>query len=331
MPAEDQSSVAAPKPHRIEAKFYNTRGAQFDRIINSVDPGDAIDGKNKWYKFSFVTPLYLTQIRITTEGYSSYNSFELVVDHIDGTHHEQKMQVDDDVVDLKLGKLCSAFRFRPESKFLSTPKLIQVTAAGLTLDEFHKMEMAIRDFDRNNAELIRKQGEYKALEAELSSKQANKTLLESEVGKSQAQLSQLEQQIASNEIRAEDSSLALKTAQSELETRTTTLNNINKDISEARESLDGLTNQLRLFPSEISGFVREGNRSTWWYTGLGLPFTIILFVVMASLFFSAADLTVIWKKDSTVDIWTIFLTRIPFVVVAVTLIEERLKNLPLSA
>jgi hypothetical protein len=82
-----------------------------------------------------------------------------------------------------------------------------------------------------------------------------------------------------------------------------------------------LVRELRLFPSEIAGFVKEGNRSIIWYTCLGLPFVVVLLLVLNKLFSNAVDLTQLYKSEADIDVWTVFLTRIPFVLVAITLIE----------
>ncbi len=54
---------------------------------------------------------------------------------------------------------------------------------------------------------------------------------------------------------------------------------------------------------------------------LSLPFALVFFVILWSLFSSAIDLTQLWKNEDGIDIWTIFLTRLPFVIVAFALIE----------
>lgn len=76
-----------------------------------------------------------------------------------------------------------------------------------------------------------------------------------------------------------------------------------------------------MFPSEIAGFVKEGNRNIIWYVVLSLPFIFVIYVVLHALFSSAIDLTQLWRKEEGVDIWTVFLTRIPFVIVALAILE----------
>ena len=44
-------------------------------------------------------------------------------------------------------------------------------------------------------------------------------------------------------------------------------------------------------------------------------------MVLWSLFSSAIDLTQLWRIEDDVNVWTIFLTRIPFVLVAIALVE----------
>lgn len=97
--------------------------------------------------------------------------------------------------------------------------------------------------------------------------------------------------------------------------------NIRSEIAADRNTLDELTNEIRLFPSEIKGFVDQGTQNIKTYLWIGLPFAAILAIILYSLFSNAIDLTQLWRLEDGVDVWTIFLTRIPFVVVAFALIE----------
>ncbi len=307
-------------PKTISVEFYSKRGNKDERLINSAS-GEPFDAKARWFSYVFTQPVYLTEITVSVDGYSAGDKFDLEVDHVDGTYHEERVPVSGTAVALRLGKLCRAFRFRPEKKWFTDTKLTSVSAKGFTEAEFHEFEWAIRDFEVRSNKLREREERIKSLESELAAKQSERVALEAEIGKSRVELDQLQKAsaVATSSAAAEDEKRR-HLEQRKIEAREQ-FNELSKQVQAKSSQLNELVKELRLFPAEIAGFIREGNRSIRHYLLIGMPFALILAIVTYRLFSSAVDLTQLWKQDPNVDIWTVFLTRIPFVVIALAILE----------
>jgi hypothetical protein len=309
----------APKQHVIETEFYSRKGNKDETLINGT--GEPFDARSRWFSYSFARPVFLTSIEVTCDGYSSSDKFDVEVDHVDGTKHEERIAVAAGQVKLTLGKLANGFRFRPDKKLFSDAKILKVVTTGYTLTEFHEFEWAIKEFHQNLADLEQRERRLEAERTEFAALKTERVEIESAVGKAKAESEQLNQVLNSTK----ETIAKLKTEEKDLLHRHTSAEdrrrNLIAQISKDSAQLKMLKDELRLFPSEISGFVKEGNRSISTYIWIGLPFLVVLIIILCLIFVNAVNLTQLYKKVDSIDIWTVFLTRIPFVLVAVALIE----------
>ena len=150
---------------------------------------------------------------------------------------------------------------------------------------------------------------------------AERSALEGEIGKSRAELESLQTNIESNKVRIDAQNEKSKETENQIERLNAKRNQLIDDLSEEDRKLLEMTRKVRLFPSEITGFVDQGNSNIRWYIALATPFCAILIIILASLFNSAADLTQIWHNEKDIDIWSILLNRLPFVLISLALIE----------
>lgn len=315
----ERSIADRPKEHLIASEFYSRKGNKDEHLINGG--GEPFDARSRWFSYSFACPVYLTSIEVTCEGYASHDKFEVEVDHIDGTKHQERISVQSGSVKLILGKLANGFRFRPDKKWFADPKITKVTSTGYTQAEFHEFEWVIREFERKLADLEHREKKLEVQQSELAALKTERVEIESAIGKAKAESEQLNQLLSSTK----ETVAKLQTLEKDLRQKNNsaeeTLRNLNAQISTDSGQLQVLKRELRLFPSEISGFVKEGNRSIVTYIWIGLPFLAILVSILTLIFFNAVNLTQLYKEVEDIDIWTIFLTRIPFVLVAIALIE----------
>lgn len=312
---------AAIHPHPISIEFFSKAHNKTTKLINNSVPDFSIEGQHRWYDYSFKQPAYLTEIRISSKGYANYDKFDLRVDHVDGTHHSERIAVSGDTITLALGKLCKSFSFRPERKWVTNTEILTVVATGLTLSEFHEYEWQIKESQKREEQLDAQEASISERELKILDQAEENKLLASEVGKLRGERDQLNASIKSvGEVLAEDES-KLEEVKGTLEASRRERNQIRGEAEEQRLQLEVLTREVRLFPSEITGFVQEGTRNIKWYVALSLPFVAILVIVTHALFSGAADLSQLWKEEEQIEVWTIFLTRLPFVIIAFALIE----------
>jgi hypothetical protein len=255
------------------------------------------------------------------EGYSSYDRFDLEINHIDGTIHEQRVSVNSGLIQVRLSRLCNGFRFRPDKKWFSDAKIIKVSSFGFTENEFHNFEKSIASLNNDLATLETKRQEIDEKVNAFNVIKAERTELDSLVGKAKAEYQQLTQSLGSVKESILKSQSHEKDLRQKKEITEESLRNLNAQLAKEGKRLDELVRELRLFPSEIAGFVKEGNRSIRTYVLIGIPFLAILVIILALVFFNAVNLTQLYQNSGNIDIWTIFLTRIPFVLIALALIE----------
>lgn len=321
MDGEPSGKTIPPAPHNIEVDFFSERSRKTTKLVNNNDPGNFVKGRNSWYSFSFLEPVFLTELSIDSDGYSSWDKFQIVVEHIDGTEHDEKLSVSNNKVSLRLGKLSKGFRFKPDQKLFSNPNILKVTVTGLNLAEFNEYEWAIRDHDKREKNIAKKETTTAELDERLADLKVELSTVNDSIGKArsehealQANNSNLKAQVSELNKKQKDTLSALELQQSELR-------EIKTEISKKERELNDITREVRLFPSEIVGFVKEGNRNIKSYSLIGLPFAIMLGIILFSMFSSAVDLTQLWRLEENLDIWVILLTRLPFLLLALAIIE----------
>ena len=102
--------------------------------------------------------------------------------------------------------------------------------------------------------------------------------------------------------------------------RKTERRDLNKKMAELSQKLRVLPDDVNLFSTEISHFVSQGgqNMGTYWKLA-AVPIGYII-IVTGLLVFNAANLTTVLDESNSAKIWSILLTRIPFVVIATAII-----------
>jgi hypothetical protein len=315
-----EAIALAAIPHPIEIEFFSKRLNKTTKLINSVD-GFEIEGVHRWYDFEFSEAVYLTELRIDASGYEKRHNFEIEISHIDGTKHHQWMPVENNVVTLKLGKLASGFKFRPEQRWLTQTNILRVVTTGYSLDEFHEYENALKTVRDSADKITKREADFATLKESENILKASVTALTSEVGKLSAERSEITDLSTSLSVQIRDSKAKKADIDADIVSLQEERRNIRSDITADSADLNTLKKKIRLFPSEIACFVEEGTRNIKNYLLLSIPFVLILSVVLWSLFSRSIDLTQLWRRETEVDIWTVFLTRIPFVLVAIALVE----------
>lgn len=310
-----------PVPRPIDISLFSKRSNKTTRLINNSDPNGFIAGKKQWYEYEFESPIFIVKIEIKADGYSNWNDIEFEIDSVDKGDVSQKCKIKDGASVAEIGKLSRGFKFRLPQRLLSNTKLLSVVVVGLTIDELNDFEKEIMSLDQRAADILARERALETSKSELSDLKSQINSLQSELGKATAQRDEIQASITTSKGELLKLQEAEKDTNQEISIRNNQLREVKSELSDARDELEVVTREVRLFPSEIVGFVKEGNRSIYWYIGISAPFVIIMYIVLSALFSSAIDLTQLWRKEENVNIWTVFLTRLPFVVVAAALVE----------
>lgn len=129
----------------------------------------------------------------------------------------------------------------------------------------------------------------------------------------------------------------LSTITNDIEQRKTQSEKLNKNISNEKEELVRLNNDKSLMAYELKEFVKEANRNIKIYLAIGIIPIILLIVLTIVLFYGSSNLTMIdvnnlsvsidanstltnMKSQSNVNIVDILLSRLPFVLIIISII-----------
>ena len=178
--------------------------------------------------------------------------------------------------------------------------------------------------DQRTAALESTEEESRQLVADLSSELENVTKVKAEtdikIGEAKGKWTSLENGLSNLAKQKSELVSVVEDREAHIESLKSERTNLRLETDLQKKELEKIKQEIRLFPSEIAGFVKEGKQTTWTYIAMSTPFVLIIVYVTVSLFFNAENLLPLYKKEEF-DIWSVFLTRLPFVVVAVVILE----------
>lgn len=97
----------------IPVTCFNKRTNKTTQLVNNIDPTNFLKGRNKWYCFEFESPVFVKEIKVFCEGYSSLNNGELKVEFND-SNVVKKTKNTDGIYIFSVGSFIDRFSFRPE-------------------------------------------------------------------------------------------------------------------------------------------------------------------------------------------------------------------------
>jgi len=305
--------------------FFSKKSNKTTSLINNNDQKNELSGRHVWYNFEFNEPLFVCELIINVSGYNNYNDFEIELMLDNNTVYRSKTRSVDGVVSISVNRIVSFFRFRPESKIFESQFIQRVSAYGYTPLEFRSLEKEISNIilmqndiqsKKSAIEQIEQISKSTMSEAQAKIKELNDEIsnLEKNVGQSSAKLEGLNSEIS----HASSRRVEIISIISELQSKKENLNNnkieIEKNINELIYKKTKLIDDIRLFPSEISGLVEEGNRAINLYKWIIFVSMAIVVAIVTHLIFGA------WKFTSNEqmppkDVFSTLLSRTPLVVI----------------
>lgn len=329
----DFSNQPLPDSKPIPASLFSRQENKSVRLVNNADPEFLIEGKRRWYNFEFDSAIYVREIQVDTDGYDTFDELEFQFNGIDTGHTLHKIRGESGSFRVSLNKMLIGFSFRPVSKFtiFKRQSIKRIIVNGYTADELSILENALSSVKQEKQEIEEEKHSLIQAKEEAAQKVlghnttidaliAESNQLADQVGRNKAELEGLNIEISSASNDLEELRSKEKDAVSSLETRRTQHREIVSEVEKERGKLEKLKDEIGMFPSQISGFVAESGRNIKNYLLLSLPFLAVIIFVTWSLFWSAVDLTRMSKADGA-EIWTVLLTRLPFVVIAVAILQ----------
>lgn len=176
-------------------------------------------------------------------------------------------------------------------------------------DDLNQKEIKILDLEESKKEEIEQlNADIKNCEENYNSWKKDLNDLQKEINASESKRNQLTEQINHNETTKRNIDGEITSGKAQLEI-------IARKTKEAEEKLKELTSNVNLFSEEFASFSNHGAKQTNIFIGLSLiPLAIIAFLSY-QLLSGAVDLSIKYSQDPNIDLLTIFVTRIPYILV----------------
>ena len=122
-------------------------------------------------------------------------------------------------------------------------------------------------------------------------------------------------------IEIKDRNSTLTNLEDQKSLKTKKIDTLNSEINGLESELRKLKDEINIYPSEYSGFVKQSREDLKTYFRLALVPMILIAVYTFYFFAGAVELTTIYYKIMGFDISTVLLSRIPFVVISIFVIH----------
>lgn len=326
--------MQVPSFEKIPLTLFSKRSNKTTKLVNNADPEKSMQGKRMWYPLSFDEPVYISKLVILASGYRDGKNMEFEFQTPDGRTEKRTTSCKSNRFEIDFGKFVSSLQFRPDDFFgtFQERTLISIEVIGFSRKDFDSFEQAVLEVEES-ARVVASAKERLVVEKQelllekdtWATEKAGLVEQRDEISKSlaseQTKLDTLISQIESREGTGNALEQQVLDLQKLIESRSEERRDLVAEIDEKQRSLISIRDEIGLFPIEIAEFVKEGKRNIALYLVLSVPLFGILLAIAALLFKDALDLVKVWEVNPDVRVWDLFLTRLPFVIVAVTVLE----------
>lgn len=324
----------------IPIDFFIKRGNKTTKLINNEAEGNFLRGRNSRFEFTFVEPVYVSSITIRLKDYSKYKQFEFSWKSLRRTNEESVQgDLNDNCSTIDVKDVVTDFAIKPPREYRGDPEIQSVTVVGLTLDEFNQSceiadnlqeykksiiltcESEVNKASKAEQELMAFDSKKAEIEKVISELKNEEALLQKEVDGVKNKLEEASILFSEKKSQESDVISRIESLDDSIDQKKNETQVLNSQISEGQEKLKRLRSDINMFPSEFQGVVTQGGRNILWYSILALIPMILLVWYTLVLFNGAIDLTTIYQREEGVDLWSTFLSRLPFVTVSIFIIH----------
>lgn len=299
-----------------------------------------IKAKNQWYRYRFEEPVFITMVTVNTRDFFDSSEFEFGWSDVSGDFYTQRVGNENNRFFIYINDLINEIKFRPPKTIWAKPYITSVKVNGIakqSISSFLSKVSSIENYKdqaiknantviqkaRDAEEKIGSLGQRRAEIEDLIANQARKIEeLNANIGRLTEERKSLVQNRDSLSSKLSEIEEDIQDAENKRRSIDDERRSIEREIEERRRELRGLQDDINMFPTEIGGFVEQGVqniRSYWRIAWLPL---VIIALMTGLLIVQAADLTTVLDEHDNARIWSILLTRIPYVLIATAVIAS---------
>ena len=341
---QELGSETLPDSLELPFSLLSKRENKSTKLVATSNDVMPMKGVNRWFDYEFLEPVFLSEIIVEVEDYNAYNKFEFKWYLAGGSEVAQDLsRSEDDSYRAPINQLVNKVSFKPPSKWLSDPKINRVRLIGFKKDEIENFVRLVSKIDRYKASVIAEcnKAMISAKAAmqkidELSDKENSilesideQKKFENEINSKIGRMTE-ERKVLIEDINIRKESIKKLEDQSSLideqiAKRQSERNGLGAKITEQQQNLSALQSDINMFPTELSGFTAQGaqNAKTYWVLAT-VPLSLLV-VVTALLVLNAANLTTVFDEENNVKIWSILITRLPYVLISTAIITVAYK------
>jgi len=322
----------------IPFELFSKKNNKTTHLINNSDPENELNGKNDWYPFTLDEPVFVSRIEIVTDGYT-YHRCDFKWNTVGkGEQKNGRIKLDGNLFSTEVNQLIDSFSFKPDKRSFSTATIKKVVVIGFSLQDLEKATAQIAEIESVKAKVIKsaqaiiddslvKEDELgdliqkiddnteilSELNLNIEQTKQKKEEFDTELKEISRDNERLVTSIASNEVRLEQQASTIDQRNAERE-------NISQDVAKEASKLKALESNIYLFPSELGEFAKRGGEDKTFYWKLAIAPMVILAFMALALLFNAAKLTTVFDEKDKVQILSILVTRLPYVIIASAII-----------
>ena len=333
------SGVAAPTFKEFGIESFENRSKKHVRLVGNRDTNKSLASKSEWLSYDLNEISYISSIRLSVEGLTNGDEFKLsYVDSFSKLEKIIEAELSEGVVNFPVGKFVQGFGLHTPYKIFKTAKITSVEVSGIAPSELTSL---VREFG-NVARLKDKVKEEcsvylnGASEANTQKVATEKTieLRQTELNKADELIAERTRELAEtdnvhlariSEIDKLTNAIVEKqqnllSVDDQVEKKSEERKLINQQVTAAHLELAELRRDIHLFPSEISGYVRQGSWNVYLYAALcAIPFIVIILVTY-KLFSNAEILTGVFLQPNRPPIAEYLLSRAPYALVSAVIL-----------
>lgn len=323
---------------KITVELIENSGTKQSKLIFNDDPNFSIKLEDREYKFKLIEPIYIDKIQLKAK--TIFKGLVIYYKSIEGDKNHVIQNDKSNSVFFNPKKVVYEIIIQnPKDKKIELEKielfgfrLSELESIKNNFEELKKLDIELKDevkkiTETNQAQLDEIKNESSALEQlheklddDIESLTTQKKELEKETEDLNSKITKLSETKNNLENTKTDLTNKEQALKNNIQERENTLTTINTNISAKREELKKLESDTSLIAYDVQGYIKTANTHLWWYLGLSIiPWCLIVFMTYIVIC-GGVDLTTVLKVEQDAQLWTIFWSRIPFVIAVGTVI-----------
>ncbi|WP_155895402.1 hypothetical protein [Comamonas aquatica] len=336
---------------RFSSDFVNKITGNISRCLDDGNkPFSIRSGEN--YNINFNEPAYVEDIEIffVTSIFGAPIDVS-VFDSLSNRDYSYRMTLESykESIVFSPKKVCTGFAIHLHSNLFDLIKrksldIKRIKVSGYFVSDFEDITRALQNVNTHKTEALSTiQLEKEEINKKTTQLNQKEKILKDLEETKKEELEDLQDSIAEHEKSAEEWQNHLKQINKDISAADARKNQLNDQISinettirniegeitsgkvqldilarrtkEADEKLKELTKNVNLFSEEFASFSDHGAKQTKTYIWLSLIPILVILILVWQLLFGAVDLSVKYSENPDIDLLTIFVTRIPYILV----------------